>query len=70
MVDWPNGRLALVPQNNKRIGIAMLKNFFRRVSAAPTNPTPKATHREFDIADLYRGPIEVQDESSETVVAL
>lgn len=48
----------------------MLKNFFRRVSAAPTNPTPKATHREFDIADLYRGPIDVQDELAENTVAL
>lgn len=29
---------------------------FGRVSKAPTNPQPAAERREFDVADLYRGP--------------
>ncbi len=35
----------------------MFQNLFRKVSAAPTNPAAAATVREFDIADLYRGPV-------------
>ena len=30
---------------------------FRRVSAAPTNPTAPPPARTFDVADLYRGPV-------------
>jgi MoxR-like ATPase len=30
---------------------------FRRVSAAPTNPTAPPAARTFDVADLYRGPV-------------
>ncbi len=48
----------------------MLPNFLKRVSAAPTNPTPKAAVREFDIADLYRGPVKVQDHAAEGEVPL
>lgn len=32
---------------------------FQRLSQAPTNPQPAAPARTFDVADLYRGPIEV-----------
>ena len=40
----------------------MLQNFFKRVSQAPTNPSQHSVTREFDIADLYRGPVEVNEE--------
>ncbi|GAA5482175.1 AAA family ATPase [Haloferula sargassicola] len=50
-----------------------LPNPFRRVSQAPTNPdsTPPAA-REFDVADLYRGPLSTGDEdpADETPVPL
>src|SRR5881628_426585 len=29
---------------------------FQRVSEAPTNPSPHAAVKTFDVADLYRGP--------------
>jgi len=32
-------------------------NVFQRLSQAPTNPSPAAPSRAFDIADLYRGPV-------------
>lgn len=35
----------------------MLRDFFQRVSAAPTNPPPQAAAKAFDVADLYRGPL-------------
>ena len=38
-----------------------LKDFFQRVSSAPTNPHPAAVARQFDIADLYRGPVTAGD---------
>ncbi len=40
----------------------MFQNFFKRVSAAPTNPIPAATSaiKEFDIAELYQGPVAVE----------
>lgn len=42
----------------------MIQNFFKRVSQAPTNPSPQAVIREFDIADLYRGPVDVGNQDS------
>jgi MoxR-like ATPase len=33
-------------------------NPFRKVSEAPTNPQPAERARKFDVADLYRGPVE------------
>lgn len=48
----------------------MMSNFFKRVSAAPTNPNPKETVREFDIADLYRGPVDLQDAESKVSISL
>jgi MoxR-like ATPase len=32
-------------------------DFFQKVSRAPTNPRASARAREFDVADLYRGPV-------------
>lgn len=34
----------------------MFPKVFQRVSASPTNPTAEPPAREFDVADLYRGP--------------
>ncbi|MBL9210199.1 MAG: AAA family ATPase [Opitutaceae bacterium] len=34
-----------------------MRNVFQRLSQAPTNPSPAAPARAFDIADLYRGPV-------------
>ncbi|MEQ1826096.1 MAG: AAA family ATPase [Pirellula sp.] len=39
----------------------MLQDFFKRVSQAPTNPAQRSVAREFDIADLYRGPVDVNE---------
>ncbi|MBS1197375.1 MAG: ATPase [Proteobacteria bacterium] len=33
-------------------------DFFRRVSQAPTNPRPVAKPRQFDVAELYQGPLQ------------
>ena len=35
-------------------------NPFQRISQAPTNPHPAAPVRAFDVADLYRGPVEAE----------
>ena len=42
----------------------MFEKLFQRVSEVPTNPHAPPEVREFDVADLYRGPVAVQDESS------
>lgn len=42
----------------------MAFNIFQRVSQAPTNPTATLKPRQFDVADLYKGP--VQSEPSST----
>jgi MoxR-like ATPase len=34
-----------------------IKEFFKRVSSAPTNPSRASAARSFDVADLYRGPV-------------
>jgi MoxR-like ATPase len=34
-------------------------NLFRRVSQAPTNPKTPAPSRQFDVAELYQGPIAI-----------
>jgi MoxR-like ATPase len=39
----------------------MLGKLFQRVSEVPTNPQAQPAAREFDVADLYRGPVEVDD---------
>ena len=42
----------------------MLQSFFKRVSQAPTNPSQHASLHEFDIGDLYRGPVAVAESES------
>jgi len=32
-------------------------NIFQRISRAPTNPKPATISRQFDVADLYQGPV-------------
>jgi MoxR-like ATPase len=35
-------------------------NLFQRISQAPTNPQPATKARQFDVADLYRGPLQTE----------
>jgi hypothetical protein len=39
----------------------MLGKMFKKVSQVPTNPQAQPIVREFDVADLYRGPVDVDD---------
>src|SRR5262245_31826961 len=39
----------------------MIGKLFQRVSEAPTNPQAQPAAREFDVADLYRGPVAIDD---------
>ena len=45
-------------------------DLFKRVSRAPTNPGVAIKPRQFDVADLYRGPIQVDAGAQEQSVAL
>src|SRR5690242_14377225 len=40
------------------------RSFFQRVSQAPTNPHPAPAARQFDVADLYRGPVSHDEEKT------
>ena len=40
----------------------MIGKLFQRVSQAPTNPHAKPAPQEFDVANLYRGPVTVAQE--------
>lgn len=48
----------------------MFNKLFQRVSEAPTNPHVAAEVREFDVADLYRGPVAIQEEAGAAAVPL
>ena len=48
----------------------MFKDLLKRISQAPTNPKPAPIVKEFDIADLYRGPVEVASDSTAEQVSL
>jgi MoxR-like ATPase len=41
----------------------MNRRWFRHVSEAPTNPHAQPENRQFDVAELYRGPVAVPDET-------
>lgn len=43
---------------------------FKQVSEAPTRPAEQPARAEFDVADLYRGPVERRDEGGAVGVAL
>ena len=34
-------------------------DFFKKVSQSPTNPQPAKARKKFDVADLYRGPVDL-----------
>ncbi|MGE0755437.1 MAG: AAA family ATPase [Pirellulaceae bacterium] len=48
----------------------MIGKLFQRVSEAPTNPQVQVTPREFDVAELYRGPVSLQEETAGGPLAL
>lgn len=48
----------------------MFRNYFRRVSAAPTNPTPRGAVKEFDVAELYQGPVDLGTAGQPAALAL
>lgn len=48
----------------------MALDFFRKISRAPTHPHKVDKPRQFDIADLYRGPVSAVGETVDTSVAL
>ena len=48
----------------------MFSKVFQRVSEAPTNPSETVTARQFDIADLYRGPVDVNAEGASEEIPL
>jgi MoxR-like ATPase len=41
----------------------MISKFFQRISQAPTNPHAQPETKDFDIAELYRGPVTVGDQA-------
>ncbi len=52
------------------LGARVLQSFFKRVSQAPTNPSQHASLHEFDIGDLYRGPIAMAESDSGSALPL
>jgi MoxR-like ATPase len=48
----------------------MFGKLFQRVSEVPTNPQVQPVVREFDVADLYRGPVSVSEEESPAALPL
>ena len=48
----------------------VLDKFLKGVSQAPTNPHRESHEKTFDIADLYRGPVEVAADASSSQLAL
>jgi MoxR-like ATPase len=48
----------------------MFSKLFQRVSEAPTNPQAQPAAREFDVADLYRGPVAMDDGQTNSALPL
>lgn len=48
----------------------MFGKLFQRVSQAPTHPHAPTATKDFDVADLYRGPVALPDGSTATSLAL
>ena len=48
----------------------MLEKLFQHVSQAPTNPQPKQESQEFDVAELYRGPVAVSEQAGAAALPL
>lgn len=49
--------LLVGPSGSCQTDTMAIRNLFQRLSAAPTNPHPAPVARQFDVADLYRGPV-------------
>ncbi len=47
-----------------------LFNLYQRISRAPTNPKPTSKTRQFDVADLYKGPLAAAPEGEPQAPAL
>ncbi|NPU92440.1 MAG: ATPase [Gammaproteobacteria bacterium] len=45
-------------------------NIFKRVSQAPTNPKSATRSRQFDVADLYQGPLQTEFDAEAPAIAL
>src|SRR5579859_3176099 len=45
-------------------------NIFQRVSQAPTNPKPPLSIRQFDVAELYQGPIQLEEAAGQKAYLL
>lgn len=45
-------------------------NLFQRLSQAPTNPRAEPVARSFDVAELYEGPVQLQDPGDAAPLAL
>lgn len=48
----------------------LFKNFFNKVSEAPTNPKAVAKQRQFDVADLYADPIQINNKTQTNEIPL
>ncbi len=48
----------------------MLGRIFQRVSEAPTNPHDAPQSREFDVAELYRGPVAMPEQTAGAALPL
>lgn len=48
----------------------MFKQFLQRVSQAPTNPQATPAARDFDVADLYRGPVTISSDAQQQELPL
>lgn len=48
----------------------MIGKLFQRVSEAPTNPNSAPPAKEFDVADLYRGPVAIPDQAAAAALPL
>ncbi|QKW56719.1 AAA family ATPase [Stenotrophomonas sp. NA06056] len=45
-------------------------NLFQRLSQAPTNPRTETASRTFDVAELYEGPVRLQDDTASAPLRL
>lgn len=45
-------------------------DFFKRISQAPTNPKTTNAPRQFDVAELYQGPIQLDESTEPKALAL
>jgi len=58
------------PLKSVKLLLVTFKDRFTRVSSAPTNPRADGPSRGFDVADLYRGPVDDRSDAAAGEVAL